>query len=305
MAKTIKFNLICDKKPIRTIEDLQNNFSIEDVLAYYNNGLLRKWLEVREYKQELEAIDDITSTEPMEIIKELIRIFNIGTDEDKVEESIYMLKYLEERKERCAIYEEEAYNRDLIIKDYEAGYLRLLNEILDNPTDVAKIKANIAEIAASYALILKMSYRNLFYVLFKKSPLAVMCLLMNEKFRKYYLPIEKTEEDGTVVLDISIDADKKAMFECICHMIARPDFETLLEGNLVSFSGKTEGYWKDLEQQGKQYMIVCMGEGDYVRAAGHHGGDLSSIDVLNKFVIVNGIDYMSNSDTRKLLYMEV
>ena len=39
MAKTIKFNLICDDKPVRTIEDLQNNFSIEDVLEYYNNKL--------------------------------------------------------------------------------------------------------------------------------------------------------------------------------------------------------------------------------------------------------------------------
>lgn len=52
MAKTIKFNLICDNKPIRKIEDLQNNFSIEDVLAYYNNKLLHRWLEVRDYKEE-------------------------------------------------------------------------------------------------------------------------------------------------------------------------------------------------------------------------------------------------------------
>ena len=29
VAKTIKFNLICDKKPVRTIEGLQNKFCIE------------------------------------------------------------------------------------------------------------------------------------------------------------------------------------------------------------------------------------------------------------------------------------
>ena len=40
MAKTIKFNLICDDKPVRTIEDLQNNFSIEDVLEYYSNKFI-------------------------------------------------------------------------------------------------------------------------------------------------------------------------------------------------------------------------------------------------------------------------
>ena len=88
-------------------------------------------------------------------------------------------------------------------------------------------------------------------------------------------------------------------------MIKRSDFTTTLEGNLVSFSGMTDGYWKDLEPKGKRYMIVSMGDGDYVRSAGHSGGDLSSADILNKFVIVDGVDYKSNSDTRKLLYMEV
>ena len=50
MAKTIKFNLICDNTPVRTIEDLQNNFSIEDVLNYYYNGLLCRWLRRRAEK---------------------------------------------------------------------------------------------------------------------------------------------------------------------------------------------------------------------------------------------------------------
>lgn len=31
MAKTIKFNLICDNTPVRTIEDLQNNFSMSSL----------------------------------------------------------------------------------------------------------------------------------------------------------------------------------------------------------------------------------------------------------------------------------
>ena len=284
---------------------MQNNFSIEDVLAYYNNQLLHRWLRVRGYEQELEAISAITSTEPMEIIKELIRIFDVEVDDEKVEESIYMLKYLDERKELCAIYEQEQYNTAHIIEDYEAGYRQLVEGILDNPTDAAKIKANIAEIVSNYAWILNLNHRNLFYNLIEKSVLAVMCLLMNEKSRNYYLPVEKTDEDGTVALDTSKNPDKRAMFERICQMIKRSDFATILEGNLVSFSGITDGYWKDLEPKGKQYMIVSMGEGDYVRAAGHSGGDLSSTDVLNKFVIVDGVDYKSNSDTRKLLYMEV
>ena len=305
MAKTIKFNLICDEKPVRTIEDLQNNFSIEDVLAYYNNKLLHRWLNVRGYNSELEKVSAIATSDPMEVIKELIRIFDVVADEEKVEESIYMLKYLDERKELCAIYEQENYKAKSIIDDYEAGYRQLVDGILENPNDAAVIKANIAEIVSNYAWILKLNHRNLFYVLRTKSALAIMCLLMNEKSRNYYLPVEITAEDGTTSLDTEKNADKKVMFVSICQMIKQSDFATLLEGNLMTFAGMTDGYWKDLEPKGKKYMIISMGDGDYVRSAGHSGGDLSSADILNKFVIVDGVDYKSNSDTRKLLYMEV
>ena len=306
MAKTIKFNLVCDEKPVRTIEDLQNNFSIEDVLAYYDNKLLHRWLGVRGYNTELEAVSAITSTDPMEIIKELIRIFDVVTDEEKVEESIYMLKYLDERKELCAIYEQENYNSKHIIEDYETGYRQLVEGILENPNDAAVIKANIAEMVSNYSWILELSHRELFWTLIREDlPLAIMCLLMNEKSRNYYLPVEITVEDGKTQLDTETNADKKNMFVKICSLIKQSDFISAVQENLIAFSGMTDGYWKDLEPKGKKYMIVSMGEGDYVRSAGHSGGDLSSADVLNKFVIIDGVDYKSNSATRTLLYMEV
>ncbi len=44
MAKTIKFNLLLDNKPIRTIEELQENFCIDDVLELYENGILQRCL---------------------------------------------------------------------------------------------------------------------------------------------------------------------------------------------------------------------------------------------------------------------
>ena len=98
MAKTIKFNLICDDKPVRTIEDLQDNFSIEDVLKYYQNGLLLRWLNVRGYEAEAKKVSEINATEDLEIIKVLIKIFGVEADTQKVEKGVYMLKFLDERK---------------------------------------------------------------------------------------------------------------------------------------------------------------------------------------------------------------
>ncbi len=304
MAKTIKFNLICDGHPVRTVEDLQQKFSIEDVLAYYNNRLLHRWLEVRGYPQ-LKAVSDITSSDPSEIIKELIRIFEVVADMNKVEERIQMLKYLEERKERCEAYEQKNYKVEEIIKDYEKGYYLLVSGILTNPDNVGLIKANIAEIVANYAWILELNHRELFYKLLASSPLAIMCLLMNEQCRKYYLPVESVSEDGKKTLDTANDVDKSRMYDAIKKKIADKTFLEALGENLVSFSGETNSYWKDLEPEDRKFMIVSMNSGDYVRAAGQNGGDLSCDDVKDKFVIVKGIDYKSNYSTHVLRYMEV
>lgn len=292
MAKTIKFNLICDEKPIRTIEDLQNNFSIEDVLTYYNNKLLHRWLSVRGYDAELKAVSAITTDDSIEIIKELIHIFNVETDEKKVEESIYMFQYQEERRQTYEIYKIENYNVVNIIEDYEHDYLQLVRGILMNPNDVSLIKANIAEMVSNYDWVFELNHRELFWNLMKHSPLGVMCLLMNEESRKYYLPGGDNE-------------DKKRMFQAICNLIEQSDFEKLLRGNLITFSGMTDGYWKDLEPKGKKFMIVSMEIGDFVRSAGKSGGDLTGSDIKNAFVILDGIDYKSNYSSHKLRYMEV
>ena len=292
MAKTIKFNLICDEKPIRTIEDLQNNFSIEDVLTYYNNKLLHRWLSVRGYDAELKAVSAITTDDLIEIIKELIHIFNVETDEKKVEESIYMFQYQEERRQTYEIYKIENYNVVNIIEDYEHDYLQLVRGILMNPNDVSLIKANIAEMVSNYDWVFELNHRELFWDLMKRSPLGVMCLLMNEESRKYYLPGGDNE-------------DKKRMFQAICNLIEQSDFEKLLRGNLITFSGMTDGYWKDLEPKGKKFMIVSMEIGDFVRSAGKSGGDLTGSDIKNAFVILDGIDYKSNYSSHKLRYMEV
>ena len=305
MAKTIKFNLVCNETAIRNLEDLRNNFVIEDVLAYYNNKLLHRWLEVRGYLTELEKVSAITCEESVGIIKELIKIFDVVSDEKKVEERVYMLDYLQERRKLCSIYEEQNFKTKTIVDDYETGYRQLVEGILSNPDDVARIKANIAEMAENYKWVLEMNHRSLFYTLKEKSALAVMCLLMNEDLRKYYLPIETKSEDGSIVSDLDANADKAIMYQEICDMIRNSAFRAALGDNLLSFAGETEGYWKDLEPKGKKYMITYIARGSFVRSAGVTGGDLSSVDVVNKFVIVDGIDYKSNSAQQVIRYMEV
>lgn len=305
MAKAIKFNLICDEKPIRTIEDLQNNFSVEDVLAYYYNKLLHRWLKVRGYTTELEAVEKINTSKPIDVINELIKIFDVETDHQKIEESIYMLEFIEERKEDIKEYEKKSNNLDSIINDYKSKYESLIYEIQMNPKNISKIKANISELLCNYNWIFKLDHRKLFYSFLEWSKLAVMCLLMNEEARKYYLPISKTTDNGKIVLDTYFNLDKDVMYKDIKQLIRTESFQEELGDNLKTFSGTTDSYWKDLESKDKKFMIISIGNGDFVRSADKMGGDLSHQDILDNFVILEGIDYKSNDASRRLVYMEV
>ena len=306
MAKTIKFNLICDDKPVRTIEDLQENFSIEDVLKYYQNGLLLRWLEVRGYEAEYKKVSEIREIEALEIVKELIKIFDIEADEKKVEEGVYMLQFIEERKELCEAYKQDSFKAQGIVDDYQTGFNQLIDGIIENPNDVARIKANIAELMSGYKWAMDLNHRQLFWELKEISPLAIMCFLMNDEARKYYLPMPVRKDNVSDEAEKKVNiADKSDMYNAICSMLESSDFVSRLGDNLHIFAGVTDGYWKDLETKGKKYMIISMGSGDYVRSAGLQGGDLASTDIKNKFVIVDGIDYKSNASYRHLLYMEV
>lgn len=314
MAKTIKFNLICDGQPVRTIEDLQENFSVEDMLGYFESGLLLRWLKVRDYKDEYKEVSEISTKDDLEIAKKLIKIFNVEADEKEIAKDVYMLQFLKERSQKISKYDSNRLETDEIVKDYTKEYADLVKEIMDNSDDISRIKANITEIVNNYKPVLQLNYRELFWKMADRDYLLViMCFLMNSVTRKYYLDAGQPENDKKN-MDTTIKKDKEEIYKKICsyfepsadiYKSTEDDIVKVLGDNVSVFDGKTDEYWKDLEVKGKKYMILGIGTRDKVRAAGDHNGDLSYDDVNNKFPIVDGIDYMSNSTTSKLMYMEV
>lgn len=215
MAKTIKFNLICDGVPVRTIEDLQNNFSVEDVLAYYKNGILKKWLSVRGYDEELKKVEAITEVDSKKIITELIQIFGVECDPQKIKKDLYSLFYEKIRNERNDLYREKEEKIQQIIdrkmQEYESLIEKMVREFPDNTRDISdcfcECKVIVQEIVTYYSWIFEKDNRRIFYKLKERDNwLAVACLLMNEKTRRYYIPASVDEkrlklENQTVTLD--------------------------------------------------------------------------------------------------------
>lgn len=297
MAKTIKFNLICDGKAVRTIEDLKNNFSIEDVLEYYQNGLLKRWLKVRGYESELKMVTDIKETEPIGIVKKLVEIFEVEKEQKKIEEDTYIFEYSKRRAEQLKALEIKETKRDELIIQYHKEYQNLVERIIENKDNMPKIKSCIAEMAQNYFELFKLNHRDLLFNFLESAPKAVFAMLMNCDMRTYYLPSAEKEETSR---------DKVLLHNKISNLLK--DYNTLKEmlgEDLKEFSGATDSYWKDIEPKGKKCMILSMETGNFVREAGDNGGDKSAEEIYNQFLIFDGMDYKSNSRIQKLLYMEV
>lgn len=74
---------------------------------------------------------------------------------------------------------------------------------------------------------------------------------------------------------------------------------------LVTFQGKTDSYWKDLEIIGTKVMVISIPSGTFIRCAKNLKEELSSENVNGKFLILDGLQYKSNDEYNPIVYMKV
>ena len=316
MAKTIKFNLKCDNSSIRSLEDLREHFCIQEVLDYYKNGLLARWLNVHGYKSELEQISKIQSATDEDLVVSIATILNVECDENTIKESLAIIEYEKDSNKIHQEYAAGLAKENEILDDYKKRYDVLVNEIVENKDDYSKVKAATEILVEKFKWILDLSYIDLFYKMQNLAPLALFCFVSNEKMRKYYLPEPATTADGKESLDIFINYEnpektryyenKRHMYDKLCKITSDESFVSKVLGEkLKSYSQNTDEYWKDIEpDETKSFLILSMGPNARVRALKDKGTELKCNDVNNNFIILKGIDYKNNYNS-KLLYMEI
>ena len=89
--KQVKFNLYVDEQKIRTLEQLSEHFNIDDLLEWYEAGVLQKWLKTRQYTTQLQQVEALVAGDQFETAKALIRIFDFT--EEQAREALDSLKY--------------------------------------------------------------------------------------------------------------------------------------------------------------------------------------------------------------------
>ena len=74
---------------------------------------------------------------------------------------------------------------------------------------------------------------------------------------------------------------------------------------LIEFKGATDAYWKDLETSDTKVMILSIPANTFIRSANDLKQELSAEDVNGDFLILDGLAYKSNINTKSIVYMKV
>ncbi len=285
MAKTIKFNLKLNGNSIRTIEDLKENFVLEEVLKYYKEDLLLRWLKVRNYDEYVEKVGNINNEDDFEVLKQLVNIFDMEQDDSDIEKIIYTLKLEEEQKVLLEDYKNNNFQKQQIIDDYLSGYYQIFEEIEENSENLSKLKVIVSNIEKNYKDLFTMD--KFMYGRVKDYIKFIIAILMNENIRDVIVKNEKVMEDfinnyGNKIKEKSIE---------------------YFESDLKTFKGNVE-YWKDLEQDRK--IIILDAKNCVIREPKNRDLEIKHTQLKNKFEILNGLELQSLSDKEsEIYYLEV
>ena len=131
MAKKIKFALkMKDGVEVRNIQELRDNFDLNQVTVYFMDGKLETWLNDRYYDEEVEQIESLQKDDT-ELQKKLCQIFGVEYEEDTMTP-----EEIEARNRKLAKLKEITDDEEILANvDHVAFSQEELSDLLDEGMD--------------------------------------------------------------------------------------------------------------------------------------------------------------------------
>jgi len=299
MAKKIKFNLKFGDTSIRTLSDLRENFSLDDVLEYFENGVLYKFLERRDYQEEAEKIKKLSAEQSRDneeaTLRGLLDILGLSAEKDALEEYLEARRFRLERERRFAAYINDVSKEQKAIIEYFDGYEQTVKGLIENRDALGKIRAHTKELLDHYKPILEKDYLALLERLTEAQAFyPVLHMLSHDFFRNNWW------------IEAAANTQPKAMKDFVRNMLTaidEKDAKTKLPW--LQTGEKFSEHWEDIEVPGKQYMILSAPPYSKVRRPNDPKNEFTADKLSNNFKIFDGIQFRCNSKTKPLFYVEV
>ncbi len=219
MAKVLKFGLMLDDCNVRSLEGLQEHFVIEDVLKYFEDGTLSRWLRVWGYKEQLAAVEAIDKAlDKKDIVLQLANIFGIeDVDAADIEKALSVFSYLDKKQKFQVTVQENALFKKQAVEEYLAGYEALIQDMINKVkvhNKVSKKEDGIYDIefnVNAFREDVREDVRKLEqdYLPLVKLSFSELCF----RFQKKFLVFETYEAFHHIILVLSESKILKELFE--------------------------------------------------------------------------------------------
>ena len=197
-----------DGQQVRTVEELQENFNLEDVLKHFYSGKLQKWLVSHDYKHELDQVKDIASSNKiLDVSSKLLDIFKIEYDKKELKHFIDELNQCESIAQQAAAGDSSEQEKkssqtisakgntnctssifNNVASDSYEKFKRLIDEICMHDHKIDLIRQKIDIIVRKYYKHYLNERLGLITRFTKEAPYAFLAIIDNPKAFNPFLP---------------------------------------------------------------------------------------------------------------------
>lgn len=126
--KPIKFNLMIDGEVVRTLEDLKENFNIDDVYDLFEKKILQKWLLLKNETSIVEKLENIDDEDMKIVIDKLLTAFDFDTA--NLNKEIFSHIYMQSHQKEIATVLSEKKTYSQIVDRYYENYIDLKKALM-------------------------------------------------------------------------------------------------------------------------------------------------------------------------------
>lgn len=309
MLKRIKFNLLLGNKYCKNLEDVKNNFNIHDILDYFDEGILEKWLtaqNLNDVNEKVSAIDK--KADIYKKVNSLMEIFYEDEDENTIKEmskeATYIIEFENKRKDDLEVFSKNDFKEKEVVNNYFKNYEDIINFIIEKKEDYEFIKSSIKNISDNFMNVFKYDYYNLFLKLHKEDNyFSILSILSNKKTRDYFIEDEDIMKSLNEMFSHTYGTANAIKFRFGLYKSKLED-NHYLTNKLKIYSQNTKRHFSTVVED-KKCLILHIDSGCNVTSFKDKSEEYGYEDINNKFLILDGITYMGTSESAQLVYMEI
>ena len=338
--KPIKFNLMLSfdeggelqEKQISNLEELRENFYFDNVYQYFLDGILERWLSVRNCTNELEKLKEIKKdkTPSEDNIQKFIEVFFNSLNKEAYFD---LIKAKQSYQRSCAFINNQKNNqKDLKVNalKYMDAYDDIANKILEESKNTAKLQQYVNILIDDYYDVFsRYDSQRLLHLFFQNNPISLLFFILNSKTRglfedkpyvdylncissdliqlknKISYKLAHYSED-TITSDVVEAGLQQLLFKYLKPV--DPNSKIAVDDTIFSTikicNKDTGSSWDDIEPDSKKQFMILAGPQNNVRPYKAQNQELTA-EQISHFPVIQGIEYRSSSSSDPIIYMEV